>query len=179
MSTIPEVSTPALTPEDAVQLLRALRTRIPDFTLLSVTDSQTLSRAAALDNRFVHEAINAIAASQALRDALGRNAEELRQSIELTDRWSQVVVELDALRVGVLGAMKVRRHRIGATALQAYQVSRQLARYRENATLLPHIDAMRRTAGFTRSRPAPPVAPPDPETPPEMSQPGAVVPRST
>ena len=163
MSNIPEVPISPITPEEAVQLLQALRARVPDFSLLSVADSQTLSPAAAVDVRFVHEAINAIAASPNLRDALGRNAEELRQSLELTDRWSQVVVELDKLRVGVLGAMKVRRHRVGATALQVYQVSRQLARYRENATLLPHIDAMRRTARFVRARPALPEPAPAPE----------------
>ena len=162
MSTIPDPNAP-LNPEEAVQVLQAMRTRVPDFALLSVADSQPLTRAATVDIHFVHEAINAIAASPNLRDALGRNAEELRQSLELTDRWSQVVVELDKLRVGVLGAMKVRRHRIGATALQVYQLSRQLARYRENATLLPHIDAMRRASRFPRSRPAPPpVIPPEP-----------------
>jgi len=140
-----------------------MRARVPDFALLSVAHSQPLSRAAAVDVRFVHEAINAIAASPNLSDALGHGAEELRQSLELTDRWSQVVVELDKLRVGVLGSMKVRRHRIGGIALQTYQMSRQLARYRENATLLPHIDAMRRTARFVRARPASAEPAPAPE----------------
>lgn len=163
MSTIPDVST--LTPEEAVQQLQALRGRVPDFALLTVPDSQSLSRAAAVDVRFVHEAINAIAASPNLREALGRDAEELRHSLEMTDRWSQVVVELDKLRVGLLGAMKVRRHRVGATALQVYQLSRQLARYRENATLLPHIDAMRRVSRFPRSRAAQPAATPAPLKP--------------
>jgi hypothetical protein len=163
MTNMPDVPNSPLTPEEAVQVLQAMRTRVPDFALLSAADAQSLSRAAAVDIRFVHEAINAIAASPNLRDALGRNAEDLRQSLELTDRWSQVVVELDKLRVGVLGAMKVRRHRIGATALQAYQLSRQLARYRENATLLPHIDAMRRASQFPRMRGAtPPEAAPAP-----------------
>jgi len=90
---------------------------------------------------------------------------------KLTERWSQVIVELDALPEGVVGAMKMRRHRVGATALQAYQVSRQLARYRENAALLPHIDAMRRALRLTRSRSAPP--PVTPEVP------EAEVPRSS
>ena len=162
MSTIPDVPNSPLTPEEAVQILQAMRTRVPDFALLSVADAQSLARAAAVDIRFVHEAINAIAASPNLRDALGRTAEELRQSLELTDRWSQVVVELDKLRDGVLGAMRVRRHRIGGIALQAYQMSRQLARYRENATLLPHIDAMRRASRFVRSRPAAPEPTPEP-----------------
>ena len=165
MSNIPEVPISPINPEEAVQLLQALRTRVPDFALLSVADAQSLSRAAAVDIRFVHEAINAIAASPNLRDALGRDAEDLRQSLELTDRWSQVVVELDKLRNGVVGAMKVRRHRVGATALHAYQLSQQLARYRENATLLPHIDAMRRASRFIRPRPVPPVIPPPVEAP--------------
>ena len=143
---------------------------MPDFALLTVPDSQSLSRAAAVDIRFVHEAINALAASPNLREALGRDAEELRQSLELTDRWSQVVVELDKLRVGVLGAMKVRRHRVGATALQVYQLSRQLARYRENATLLPHIEAMRRTSRFPkRSVPVAPPPQPEPQPQPEST----------
>ena len=162
MSTIPDVPNSPITPEEAVQVLQALRMRVPDFTLLSVAGAQSLARAAAVDIRFVHEAINAIAASPNLRGALGRSAEELRQSLELTDRWSQVVVELDKLRVGVDGAMRVRRHRIGGIALQAYQMSRQLARYRENATLLPHIDAMRRASRFGRSRGAAPEPAPAP-----------------
>ena len=171
MSNLPDVPSVSLTPEEAVQVLQAMRTRVPDFALLSIADSQALSPAAAVDIRFVHEAINAIAASPNLRDALGRNAEELRQSLELTDRWSQVVVELDKLRVGVLGSMKVRRHRVGGIALQVYQMSRQLARYRENATLLPHIDAMRRTARFTtRTRAATPTStPPEVQPAPEPS----------
>jgi hypothetical protein len=81
MSTIPDVPNVPLTPEEAVQVLQALRARVPDFALLSVADSQTLSRAAAVDIRFVHEAINAIAASPNLSDALGHGAEELRQSL--------------------------------------------------------------------------------------------------
>lgn len=166
MSNIPDAPISPLNPEEAVQVLQSMRTRVPDFALLSTADLQTLSRAAAVDIRFMHEAINAIAASPNLRDALGRDAEELRQSLEVTDRWSQVVVELDKLRVGVLGAMKVRRHRIGSTALRAYQMSRQLARYRDNATLLPHIDAMRRALRFSRSRSAAPVTPPEPEPEP-------------
>ena len=169
MPTIPDVPNVPLTPEEAVQVLQSMRGRVPDFSLLTVADSKTLSRAAAVDVRFVHEAINAIAASPNLRDALGRDAEELRHALELTDRWSQVVVELDKLRVGVLGSMKVRRHRIGATALQVYQLSRQLARYRENATLMPHIDAMRRASRFTRARPVPAVTPPEPEPQPEST----------
>lgn len=151
-------------------MLQAMRARVPDFALLSVVESQTLSRAAATDPRFLHAAINAIAASPSVGNALGHTGEELRQALEFTDRWSQVVIELEALRSGVLGAMKVRRHRIGGKALQAYQMCRQLARYGENADLRPHIDAMRRAARLNRSRLTPVLPPTVPEVPPGVPE---------
>lgn len=171
MSTVPVVSNP-LTPEEVVQQLRALRDQISGFVLLTQEDVQQLAPAATVEIAFLHAAINAIAASQALRDALGRDAEELRQSVELAGRWSQVADELEALRLGITGAIMVRRHRVGAKALQAYQVSRQLARYKENANLLPHIDAMARAAKFTRRRTAQPQSKPAPApTPAPMPTP--------
>ena len=160
MSTIPDVS--LLTPEEVVQHLQALYTRIPDFVLMAAGEAQSLSGAARVTDVFLHAAINAIAVTPKLRDALGRDAELLRQEVELAARWSQVVDEVVKLRLGVTGAIRTRRHRVGGTALRVYQISRQLVRYDENPGLLPHIDAMRRASQFNKRR----VATPKPDTPP-------------
>jgi len=155
MSTLEKNSVP-MSPEEVVQQLRALRDQIPDFVLMPPSVGKPLSRAASVTIEFVHAAINALAASLRLRSALGRDAEALRVETELTARWSQVVDELDALRLGIVGAMRVRRHRVGTVALRVYQVSRNLVLDKENADLLPHIDAMRRAAKFGKRRaPAP------------------------
>jgi hypothetical protein len=152
MSTIPP-ETP-ITPEEVVRQLRVLREQIPDFTLKPPAETRPLVRAANVTMAFVHACINAIAGHPALASALGFTAEALRGESELLDRWSAVLDELNAITQGVQIAIRQRRHRVGGTALRAYQVSRQLVRYSENQTLLPHIDAMKRASKFPRRRTA-------------------------
>ena len=168
MSTVP--TTTPVQPEEVVQQLRAMRVQIPDFVQLPRANARSLTRVANVDAEFVQTTINAIGASEALRSALGQSAEELRQNTEFTTRWGAVAEELAAMLSGVNAAITVRRHRIGLTALQAYNMSRQLVRQKEHAHLLPHVDAMKRRVKFGRNRPKaapPPVFSPAP--PPEMT----------
>jgi hypothetical protein len=143
-----------ITPEELVRQLRAFREQIPDFTLMPPAETRPLVRAANVTIAFVHACINAIAALPALASALGITAEALRAETEMLDRWSQVVDEMNALLQGLMISIRIRRHRVGGTALRTYQVSRHLSRYRENETLLPHIEAMKRASKFSRRRTA-------------------------
>jgi hypothetical protein len=94
--------------------------------------------------------------------------EGLSQYFELT---KQVIDEIDAFRLGVSGSITVRRHRVGSTAPKTYQVSQQLTRYKENANLLPHIDAMKRAAKFPKRRPQAPTDPaPAPSSAPVVTK---------
>lgn len=140
------------TPEEAVQYLSAMRARIPDFQFIEPREKRKLVRAANIGISLVSSATNAIDGSPALRGAFERDAESLRTETESLLRWSQVLEEIDALRSGIVGSITFRRHRVGGVALRVYQVSRQLSRYKENADLLPHIEAMKRAAGFGRRR---------------------------
>jgi hypothetical protein len=162
----PKEAVTPITPEELVRQLRALREQVPDFTLMSPEELRPLVRTSTLDIQLVHQSINAIAASTPLEQSLGRSAESLRLETELAARWSQALVEIDAFRLGVSGAITIMRHRVGSAAFKAYQMSRQLARYKENANLLPHIDAMRRVAKFP-TRAAQPQPEPTPGPQPE------------
>jgi hypothetical protein len=159
-----------VTPEEAVQIIRALRERIPVFTQLDTPEKRQLVPSANIGVGLVHASINAVAASPLLKGAVGREVEELRTETESIGRWSQVLDEDDALRRGIIGSILIRRHRLGAIALRVYNISQQLARYKENAELLPHIDAMKRAAGFgiRRNAKAQP-APDSPAVPPKTS----------
>lgn len=150
------------TVQEAVQYLRAMRDRLPDFRILDAQDRKSLARAANIGISLVATATNAIDASTAVRGAFGREAEDLRGETADIIRWAQLLEEIDALRDGVAGGMTVRRHRLGGVAMQVYQVCRQLVRYKENEELLPHIDAMKRAAGFGQRRAADPVPVPVP-----------------
>lgn len=159
------------TADEAVLYLRAMRTRVPDFTFMEVADKRALVRAANIGISLVNSATNATDASAAVRAAFGREAADLRDEAENVLRWAQVLEEIDALRSGVVGAMTIRRHRLGGMALQIYQVCRQLVRYKENEDLLPHIEAMKRAAGFGQRRA--PETPPAPGAPPKTPAPGS------
>jgi len=154
------------TPQEAVQYLRVMRDRLPDFKLLDTRERRALARAANIGISLVTSATNVIDASAVVRNAFGREAEVLRAETESIVRWAPVLEEIDALRDGVAGGMTVRRHRLGGIALRVYQVCRQLVRYKENEELLPHIDAMKRAAGFGQRRAAE-TAPPKPGDPPK------------
>ena len=152
MSTIPDVPTPVLSPEEFAQRVRDLSALVPHFIVMSAPAAQTLSASATVSDVVMHAAINALAASPDLRNALGRDAETLRHEVELAARWSEVIDELDKMRRGVVGAIRIRRHRVGATALRVYQIARQFVRYDEKAELQPHIDAMKRAMKQSKRR---------------------------
>lgn len=166
--------TKPMQPEEIVEILRAVREHVPEFVLMAAIDRGALKRVAtAVDPEFIQESINAVGASDPLKSALGTSAEALQQDTEFTARWSKVAAELRALLDGVLAALAVRRHRLGLTALQVYNISRQLARKKENANLLPHIKAMSERNRFGRKRARPEeLKPGEPAKPGEPPQPG-------
>src|SRR5688572_23737595 len=89
-STVP-VPDSILTPDEVVQLLRALGPRIPEFVLMPTSEAVALARAASTDIAQINSAIDAIAASTNLSAALGSDAAVLRSESEVTNRWSQVL----------------------------------------------------------------------------------------
>jgi hypothetical protein len=140
---------------------------------LETAEKRMLARAANIGVSLVSSATNAIDDSTSLQGAFGSEAEGMRDETESILRWKQVLEEVDALRSGIVGGMTIRRHRVGGVALRVYKVSRQLALYKQNADLLPHIDAMKRAASFGRRRvaAADPPAPGAPAKPPVQPPP--------
>ena len=72
---------------------------------------------------------------------------QTQQTVD-ADRWTAVEDELRAMLNGVAAANLVRRHRIGLTALQTYNICRQLVRQKEHAALLPPVQGMKRLNKF-------------------------------
>ena len=156
-----------LTPEEAVEQLRALRRRIPQYVQLPVQEALSIRRVAHINPAFLDETINTAGASTTVEGALGRTAQSLRQEADETARWSAFEAELRATHKGVTAANLVRRHRLGLAALQTYNITRQLVRQKEHADLLPHLQAMQRLNKFGRRRPTVPVEPAPIPPPPD------------
>jgi hypothetical protein len=145
---------PMLTPEEAIELLRGLQQRIPEFVQLP-KDRRTeqYRRVARLNPEFAREAFNAVGASDIVQTFIGNTPEELHQAEDEMARWTVVRNELRKLLRGVDAAILVRRQRIGLAAIQAYTVSRQLVQRGEHAQeLLPHVERMKQLPRYGRRR---------------------------
>ena len=140
-----------LTPEEFVSELRALRARLP-LPVPAAGPAALRRRLGHVDEQFIQVSVNTIGASEAVRSALGRSEEELRQEIDTIARWSAGNDELRALLQDSVAANTVRRQRVGLAALQTYQICQQLARDESHAALRPRISEMRRLNKFGRSR---------------------------
>jgi hypothetical protein len=152
-----------LTPEELTEHLRTLRAQIPGYAQLTGSETLSILSAGKVDPRFVTAAINTAGASPRVEGAIGKSAAVMREESDDNTRWTAVEDELRSMLKGVAAANRLRRHRLGLSALQTYHISRQLARQPEHADLLPHIAEMKRLirGGRKRSKPAedPPAVP--------------------
>ncbi|HEY2323670.1 MAG TPA: hypothetical protein VGJ82_12490 [Thermoanaerobaculia bacterium] len=133
-----------LTPDEAVQILRTLQTRIqpPDDSRVAHVKSFTL---ASVDPHFVTASINAIGAVEAVQSAVGRTAEDVRQETETAARWTAFTDELRTMLAASIGADRVRRLNVGLTALQTYSICKQLNRDKTRAPQVSaHLQEMKR-----------------------------------
>lgn len=154
----------ALSPEELVLQLRAIRERIP-LADPSPAPAALRRRLAHVDANFVLASINAAGASDVVQSALGRTDEELRQEMDAAARWTAVADELRTILKNVLTANTVRRQRIGLAALQTYKICEQLARDDTHASQLSeHISEMKRLNRFGRRRATTTTTQPQPTT---------------
>jgi hypothetical protein len=159
-------------PMTLIAELRAMREKIPEYTQLPLPERQSIRVVAATNPEFVRASINSVAESPNVQQAIGRTPEELRQEAAEVQGWSDLEAELRVLLDGVAASNLVRRNRIGETALAAYAITRRLARQKQHANLLPHVETMKRLNKFGAKRgkssnatpiPAPPQLPPKQE----------------
>jgi hypothetical protein len=139
---------PSAGPEAVMAQLRALRNLIPEYTQLPGHERRPLVVVASVDPEFVRASIHSVAESANVQQALGRTPEELQQETIDAHAWASVEDELRALLDGVTAANLVRRNRIGESALAVYAIARRLARQKQHADLLPHVETMKRLNRF-------------------------------
>ena len=158
-------ATPALSPDEVVAQLRALRQQIGEVTPLTKQQRKALRGHAALPNDVVQASINALGASDGVQQVLGQPVDEARQMAEDANRWIAVEDELRAMLKGIAGANLIRRQQVGLLSVQAYVISQQLVRDPSNASLLPHVEEIKRLRSLgRRKKPAKP-APQEPPAP--------------
>jgi len=165
--------TPSLTPEAIVEQLRAISSQVPEAVPLTPDQRDTVRNHSrtAKNGEILQTTISMVGTTDVISNAVGHDADAVRQLCDNSNRWAVVEDELRALLSGVSSANLVRRQQLAAIADTAYGVGLQLVRNPEHAGLVPHVLEIKRLKSIGRRKkpattpqtPAPQVpAPPSP-----------------
>jgi hypothetical protein len=143
-----------VTPDQAVELLRALLAQLPSVTALTAKERSLLRSRARVPDSVVQASINFLGTSGKIKDAVGQPAEDVVQLVGDANRWDVVTTELKGLLSNISDANLVRRQRAGLIAIQVYGVGRNLALDASNAELRPHVEEIKRLKRVARGRKA-------------------------
>src|SRR6202140_1344006 len=169
--------TPALTPEQVVAQLRALQAQLGEITPLTAEQRKTLRQQSRMSETVVQASLNVLGAADIITQAVGQPVEEVQSMVDEANRWRAVEGELRATLNGVSGTNLIRRQQIALVAVRAFLIGKQLARSPEHASLVPHLDEVKRLRSITRRKkrvattPVPPAPVP---TAPALSAPEAM-----
>ena len=149
--------TPALTPEAIVEQLRAISNEVPEATPMT-TDQRSMLRnqgRTAKNGEILQTTISLVGTTDVISNAVGHDADGVRQLCDDWNRWSVVEDELRALLNGVSSANLGRRQQLAAIADTAYGVGSKLARYPGHAAVVPHVAEIKRLRNVANRKKAP------------------------
>jgi hypothetical protein len=147
-----------LSPEQVVEEVSAVRTRIAEVMPLTAKQKKILRGQTKFSGEVVQAQINVLGASDGTAQLLGQPFEKVRQVVDESNRWTAAETELRRTLDGVAGANLIRRQRIALITGQAYSIVAQLARDPAHADLVPHVREVKRLRSFKRrkkTQPAP------------------------
>jgi hypothetical protein len=143
---------PTLTPEAVVEQLRTMRGQIGEVTPLTPAQRAVLRSQSRTTNPILQASINVIGALDIVEQAVGQQADNVRQMYDEANRWTAAEDELRTLLNGIAGANLIRRQQIALVAGRAYNIGSQLARDPAHAVLVPHVQEIKRLKSLGRRK---------------------------
>lgn len=146
--------------------IRALRAEIPRFRVELPEEKIRMAGVASVPDPFLESASVTVERSERLEVAANSNAPTLRDAFAYSLAYDAVVQELGALQRDMAHTIRFERARAALSALDIYAIARRMAKQKDGAELIPHVQDMRRKLKRGRrkatSQPAPdPAAPKD------------------
>ena len=162
-----------LTPEQVVDQLRTMRSRIAQVSPLTTEQRRILRLQGKLPEGVLQASINVIGATDAVAQGVEMPLESAQQFADETNHWTAVEAELKQFLGGVADANLIRRKRLGILAAKAYGIARQVAR--DNPDVRTHVKGIARLRALARgkkkSAAGAPQTPPSPEPAPGTPSP--------
>lgn len=127
-----------------VDQIRAVRAAIPRFTPEGPKDAQSLAATASLNEQFLEAASVLIQKSPMLEGVSTMNTATLRDSFAFALAYEAALTEANALVRALAHTVRLARATAGTCALDIYAFAQRLAKRKDGAELIPHVQDMRR-----------------------------------
>jgi len=154
--------TGAVTPDAAIEQIRALRATLPEVATLTPQQRKMLRNSSQTAPPIVQSSLNVIGVSSVVSSAVGQSIENVRRLQQQAILWKAVEEEARNLVAGLAGANALRRDQLALLGINAYAIAAQAARVPENEVLVSHVVEIRRMKRIARRKKG---AKPEPSTP--------------
>jgi hypothetical protein len=124
--------------------LRALIAEIPRLIAPGPKDAQRLAAAASLSEEFLESARAVMQKSALLESASGTNALTMRDATAFAMAYEIVLPEAEALKRVLAHTIRAAKAAAGESALDVYAIAQRLAKRKDGAELVPHVQDMQR-----------------------------------
>ena len=175
------VKTPATSHKAAaaaiIDEVRGLKDRIPHFVIPeSRAARRRLTRAASVPPEFIDLTSMATRNNEDLARGGNSGPDETEDLRSYAEAYGPLADELEAMALFVRHSVRAAKNQAGSNALMTYAMAQRLAKRPETASLVPHVEDMRRALAAPRRKakskkapvPATPGTSPAPTTPPKQ-----------
>lgn len=133
--------------------IRALRAEVPRFVPDPPTsEKRRLNSKVSVPAACRESASVAVERSQRLQNAAGADAAKLRDTSSYATAYEAVVQELHAFARDMAHSIRVQLAEAGGSTLDVLAIARRLAKQKDGAELLPHVEDMQRKLNRRRTR---------------------------
>jgi len=154
----------AVTPDDAIEQIRALRATLPEVATLTPQQQRKMLRnSSQTAEPIVQSSLNCIGVSNVVSAGVGQPIEKVRELQQEAILWRAVEAEARSLVAGLAGANAIRRDQLALLGINAYAIAAQAARVPENEVLISHVEEIRRMKRIARRKKSAEAQPPQAE----------------
>ncbi|HEX7191723.1 MAG TPA: hypothetical protein VF381_09140 [Thermoanaerobaculia bacterium] len=140
-------------PEEISAQLKAITELIKaDMEMLDSGKRKVLRDAGRVSDEIVWRTVHAVGATDIIAQAIGMSEDQLRDLVELSNRWSSAESELRTLLTGVQGAKLARRHQIAKIVGRVFMIASQLAKDDAYADLRTYVEDVKRMKSYERRK---------------------------
>jgi hypothetical protein len=147
-------SSPTFYSEMAMALIAAvdrLTESVPEFAA-PVVAANVVERKRRVPSDFVAKAVNALLVNSELQTLKALNAAQIVDDKQFVDAFEPLAAHLSTALNGLKRVIVARKARLTASAQQIYAFGKALAREREAAPIVEHVENMKRTLRRVRRK---------------------------